>query len=153
LFNLVDIEQHLKGLWGEYQKVENSRNYYERDLSYTKPLIFAPTILMVVKPPVEFNPIYGCMEIIEGHPIRFFLYDKETDLIVGCVSEIADNWKNRLIYLSYTAEDRLNRSECPDCGFWLLERTNMHGHAFMGCSGFPECEYSAEIDKVYDDED
>ena len=65
---------------------------------------------------------------------------------------MTDNWRELLFYKIILAEETMSRSTCPDCGFWMLERTTQHGHPFMGCSGFPECEYSGEIDDIYDDE-
>lgn len=31
--------------------------------------------------------------------------------------------------------------ECPECGGELVERNGRHG-AFLGCSGYPTCEYT-----------
>lgn len=109
---------------------------------------------MVVKPPIFLDTRFNQHFKKEDEPIQFFLYDRETNLVFGCISEIwlGNDWKNKLFYKIITAEDRMKRSECPECNFWLLERTTQHGHRFMGCSGFPDCEYSAEVEEIYDDE-
>jgi DNA topoisomerase-1 len=36
--------------------------------------------------------------------------------------------------------------ECPECGRQLLVRWNRYGR-FLGCSGYPECRYTASIDQ------
>jgi ssDNA-binding Zn-finger/Zn-ribbon topoisomerase 1 len=112
-----------------------------------------PTILMVVKPPIYFNESYKKYRVKQNEPLRFFLYDKETSLIVSCISEIflQENWKESLSYMILTAEDRLNRSECPKCKFWLVERENELRQRFMGCSGYPDCNFTANIHDIYDD--
>lgn len=149
-----EVETFLYKVWGHHSMVKTKKRYpYER-ISYLKALFNAPTILMVVSPPVDFDVRFNSYSQLNGEPIKFFLYDTEVDLMVGNVSEINtsnSNWKSRLKYLIYTAEDRLQRSECPNCGFWLVQRCNQHGHDFIGCSGFPDCDYSNEIPIIFDD--
>jgi len=91
---------------------------------------------------------------IYDEPIRFMLYDKETEMILGNISEVSvdEDWENIICYKIYTVEHKIDISTCPKCNFWMVERKNEHGHRFMGCSGYPECDYSIEIDKLYDDE-
>lgn len=149
-----EIEQFLDKHWGEYAEVHTKKNFHIKSVSYSKHLINVPTILMVVKSPIDFDPIHSSYGELKGEPIRFFLHDKETGITFGCISEIPmdEDWRKELVYRLYTVEHRLKSSECPECGFWLVQRSNQHGHEFMGCCGFPDCDYSAEIRDIYDDE-
>ena len=37
---------------------------------------------------------------------------------------------------------------CPDCGEELVERINSEdGEKFLGCSSFPDCKYTEEIEE------
>lgn len=151
-----DFEHFIQKVFGEKHYVNfGTFNRGRQDVSFSKELFGIETMLMVIKPPMYYDPFHRDLYALEGEPIRFFLYDKETDLIVGCISEIwlGTNWQKVLSYKIITAEERMKRSECPECGFWLVERMNKSGHLFMGCSGFPDCEFSSEIDKIYDDEE
>jgi hypothetical protein len=152
---LKSIENFLNDNWGKYYRSLIRTDYRTSTLSFSKPLWGKTTVLMVVKTPVGYDNQFRSYFIQKDEPIKFFLYDRETDMVFGCISEIweTDNWQEFLNYKILTAEDRLNRSICPECGFWLVERTNQHGHAFMGCCGFPACNYSSEISLIYDDED
>jgi hypothetical protein len=152
---LKEIENFLVEKWGkDYYSTKNRINFTTQSIAFSKPLWNCPTILMVVKPPFQFDSRYSQHFRKEGEPIQFFLYDIETNLVFGCISEIepTNDWKEKLFYKIITAEDKMNRCECPECNFWLLERSTQHGHKFMGCSGFPECTYSAEVEQIYDDE-
>ena len=76
------------------------------------------------------------------------IYDKETDLIVGSIDEVyfGETWESELKYSILTCEDKLEKSQCPKCTFWLIQKTNKYGHHFLSCSDYPECNYSCEID-------
>jgi Topoisomerase DNA binding C4 zinc finger len=149
------IENFLKKTWGEkYFTTNNKIEYFTKSIAFSRSIWGSETILMVVMPPIGYDLKYEAYFLRKDEPIRFFLYDRETELVFGCVSEIslADDWKKALFYKITTAQDRMERSECPTCGFWLLERTTQYGHSFMGCSGFPACTFSSEVDDIYDDE-
>lgn len=154
MIRLKDVESVLNELWGDYKRREVVVNRYDRKLSYFRRIVDIPTCLIVVQPAVTFNPYSTNMDLDSASPIKFFLYDMETDLIIGSIIEIPfDNeWTHNIYYRSITAESKLMNSVCPECSFWLTQRTNQHGHNFMGCSGFPECDYSDEIENIYDDE-
>ena len=76
------------------------------NLCYIKPLFSFPTIDMVIKSPYYYEVTLNDFVINEDNCFYFFLYDKETDLIVGSVDEIyfgevveivPDNIKENLI--------------------------------------------------------
>ena len=152
---LTEIEQYLVKVWGnEYYTTKNKIDFSTSSVAFSKAVWSKPTVLMAVKPPIGFDYQYGSYFLLKNEPIKFFLYDRETELVFGCISQIemVGNWQKKLFYKIITAEDRMKRSVCPDCGFWLLERATQYGHGFIGCSGFPDCTYSAEIEMIYDDE-
>jgi len=141
----------MKQVLGDCEKKQFPQNKgLTYNLCYIKPLFSFPTIDMVIKSPYYYEVTLNDFVINEDNCFYFFLYDKETDLIVGSVDEIyfGEIWEEELKYAIYTAEDKLQRSTCPECGFWLLDKTNKYGHHFLGCSDFPECRFSCEIDDL-----
>ena len=84
----------------------------------------------------------------ENSHFIFFLYDMETDMIIGEIQEIDfdENWDEELSFSIYDAENKVLKYICPSCEFWLIQRANKYGHRFLGCCDFPECDFSCEID-------
>jgi len=146
---VVDI--YLKNVLGDFEKKQFPLNQgLTYNVCYIKPLFSYPAIDMVIMSPYIFKVSLNDYVIDEENCFQFLLYDNETDLIVGSVDEIyfGEIWEDELKYAIYTAEDKLIRSQCPICTFWLIQKTNKYGHHFLGCSDFPECKFSCEIDDL-----
>lgn len=147
-----DFEFWLNDVLGDYDSHLNNIDYLKGSISYSKPLIIDNTIWMVIRTPYILNYMTNGSYLDEEKLIKFFLYDTQTDLVFGNITEIEfeeDDWKEILLDEIYLVEHRMEKSYCPVCDFWLLERENAYGHKFMGCSGFPDCKYSDEIEKIY----
>jgi hypothetical protein len=141
----------MKQVLGEYEKKQFPQNKgFTYNTCYIKSLYLYPTIDMVIKSPYYYEVSINDYVLNANNSFYFFLYDKETDLIVGSVDEIdfGEIWEDDLRYSIFTAEDKLERSTCPNCGFWLMDKLNKYGHHFLGCSDFPECTFSCEIDEI-----
>lgn len=141
----------MKQVLGEYEKKQFPQNKgLTYNTCYIKSLYLYPTIDMVIKSPYYYEVSINDYVLNANNSFYFLLYDKETDLIVGSVDEIdfGEIWEDDLRYSIFTAEDKLERSTCPNCGFWLMDKLNKYGHHFLGCSDFPECNFSCEIDEI-----
>lgn len=117
------IDNFLNNIWGNsYLKTTRRFSDFTDSIAFSKPISGAEPILMVIIPPIRFDRQYNAYIEYKDIPIKFFLYDRETEMVFGCVSEIslANDWKNSLFYKITTAQERMERSECPSCGFWLL---------------------------------
>ena len=148
-----EIETYLKELMGDVCKkispIDNSSQY---TFSYYKNLFCYPTIQMVINSPLKYDK-YQDRYILEDNSVfLFFLYDLETDIIIGEIEEIDfdENWQEELSFSVYDAENKVQKYICPSCEFWLVQRTNKYGHKFLGCCGYPECDFSCEIDSLED---
>lgn len=146
-----EIELFLKQFLGDFDKkispINNSRinSFY-----YIKTIYSYPTIQMVIKSPFLYNEYIDKYLLDNNSFFLFFLYDLETDIIIGEIEEIEfdEDWQEELSFSVYDAENKLTKYECPCCGFWLVQRENCYGHRFLGCSGFPDCTYSCEITEL-----
>lgn len=148
-----EFEKWLNENLGEYSSHLTKIDYLKGSISYSKPLFINETIWMVIYTPYVLNYMTNSCKINEENLLKFFLYDTQTDLVFGNITEIEfdePDWSEILLDNMYLVEERLEKSFCPKCDFWLVERINQHGHKFMGCSGFPDCRYSSEIDKIYE---
>lgn len=146
-----DFEIWLNKELGDYDSHLTKIDYLKGSVSYSKPLFIDSTILMVIKTPFILNYLTNRCSLAENY-FSFFLYDCQTDLMFGKITEvdIDEDWKEVLLDEIYLVEERMEKSYCPKCDFWLLQRQNRYGHSFIGCSGFPDCDYSNEIENVYD---
>ena len=148
-----EIELYLKELMGDFSKkispINNSLNF---TFSYYKSLYSYPTIQMVVQSPFVYSQYIDKYILDNDNMFLFFLYDLETDIIIGKIEEIDfdENWQEELMFSIYDAENKLPKYVCPVCDFWLVQRTNKHGHHFLGCCGYPECNFSCESDEIID---
>ena len=143
-----EIELFLTELLGSFKKKTLPVNgKYSFVTSYSLPMINFPTIDLVVFSPYVYNDLYGEYYLNSENSVYFFLYDNETDIVIGDIVSIPFewDWKEELSFHVYTAEERLSNNECPICNFWLIQKSNKYGHNFLGCSGFPECTFSQEI--------
>lgn len=150
---MIEIETYLKGLMGDFcKKISPIDNSNINQISYSKNLYSYPTIQMVVISPLLFNSYNKQYILNENSHFDFFLYDMETDMIIGEIQEIDfdENWDEELRFCIYDAENKLPKYVCPSCEFWLVQRTNKHGHKFLGCCGYPECNFSCEIKDLGD---
>ena len=107
---------------------------------------------MVIQSPFIYDRYIDRYSLGEQNYFLFFLYDLETDMIIGEIEEIDfdENWQEELSFSVYDAENKVLKYICPSCDFWLVQRENKYGHRFLGCSGFPECDFSCEIDSLED---
>lgn len=150
---MIEIESYLSELMGDFCKkvspINNSRNYL---FSYYKKLYSYPTIQMVIQSPFVYSEFINGYILDDENYFLFFLYDLETDIIIGEVEEIYfdEDWREELSYSIYDAENKVNKYICPSCSFWLVQRENKYGHRFLGCCGFPECDFSCEMDSLQD---
>jgi hypothetical protein len=146
---MTEIESYLRELMGDFCKkispINNSRIY---SFSYSISLYKYPTIQMVIKSPLKYDDYIDRYILEENSVFLFFLYDLETDMIIGEIEEIYfdENWQDEISFRVYDAENRVLKYICPSCEFWLVQRTNIYGHKFLGCCGYPECNFSCEID-------
>jgi len=145
---MIDIELFLSDLMGDFEKqispIKDSNLF---SFNYVKTLYTYPTILMVIKSPLLYNKSIDRYILNENSFFLFFLYDLETDIIIGELEEIYfdENWQDELDFSICDAENRVQKYICPECDFWLVQRANVYGHKFLGCCGYPECNFSSEI--------
>jgi len=146
-----EIELFLKEFLGDFDKkispINNSRT---NSFHYVKTIYSYPTIQMVIKSPFVYDEYIDRYILEQNSFFLFFLYDLETDMIIGELEEIEfdETWQEDLSFSILDAENKLLQYECPCCGFWLVQRENKYGHRFLGCSGFPDCTYSCEITEL-----
>jgi hypothetical protein len=148
---MTDIESYLTKLMGDFsKKISPINNSSSSKISYSKNLYQYPTIQMVIISPLLVNNSNKEYVLNENSHFNFFLYDMETDMIIGEIEEIYfdENWDEELSFCIYDAENKLPKYVCPSCEFWLVQRTNKYGHKFLGCCGYPECTFSCEIDNL-----
>jgi hypothetical protein len=146
-----DIEAYLKQIMGDFtKKISPIKNSDLNIISYSKNLYSYPTIQMGIISPLQYNRYKDRFMLNEDSSFLFFLYDMETDMIIGEIAEIEfdENWQEELAFHIYDAENKMLKSICPSCEFWLVQRTNKYGHHFLGCCGYPECDFSCEIDDL-----
>jgi hypothetical protein len=146
-----EIESHLTKSMGDFcKKISPINNSNLSKISYSKNLYRYPTIQMVIVSPLLLNNYNKEYLLQENSRFNFFLYDMETDMIIGEIEEIDfdENWDEELSFRIYDAENKLPKYVCPSCEFWLVQRTNKYGHKFLGCCGYPECTFSCEIDAL-----
>jgi hypothetical protein len=146
-----EIESFLKNLMGDFcKKTSPINNSRLSSISYYLNLYSYPTIQMVIISPFTYDTYYKNYILDEESFFYFFIYDLETDIIIGEITEIYfdEDWDEELEYNILDAENRLNRYTCPNCEFWLVQKVNKHGHRFLGCSDYPECDFSCELDSV-----
>ena len=146
-----EIELYLTKLMGDFYKkispIDNSKKY---NFSYYKNLYSYPTIQMVIQSPLIYNQVIDRYILDENSFFLFFLYDIETDMVFGEIEliDFDENWQDELSFSILDAENKVLKYICPYCNFWLVQRNNKHGHNFLGCCGYPECDYSCEIDDL-----
>lgn len=148
---MFDIESYLTKLMGDYlKKFSPINNSNLSKISYSKNLFRYPTIQMVVVSPLLIHNYTKEYILNKNSRFNFFLYDTETDMIVGEIEEIDfdENWDEELSFRIYDAENKLPKYVCPSCEFWLVQRTNKFGHKFLGCCDYPQCTFSSEIDAL-----
>lgn len=146
---MTEIESYLTKLMGDFcKKISPINNSNLSNISYSKNLYEYPTIQMVVISPLLLNNYNKEFVLNDNSHFNFFLYDMETDMIIGEIEEIDfdENWDEEISFRIYDAENKLPKYVCPSCEFWLVQRTNKYGHKFLGCCGYPECTFSCEID-------
>jgi hypothetical protein len=143
-----EIDSFLKDLLGDYKKrMLPIKGRYGYTISYSKPTFSFPTIDIVIISPFIFDVNLNGYVKNEENCFYCLLYDKETDIIIGEIVRVYRDWdwKNEISFFAYTCENLISECECPICNFWLMQRVNKYGHKFLGCSGFPECDFSKEI--------
>ena len=146
-----EIESHLTKSMGDFcKKISPINNSNLSKISYSKSLYKYPTIQMVIVSPLLLNNYNKEYLLKENSHFNFFLYDMETDMIIGEIEDIDfdENWDEEISFRIYDAENKLPKYICPSCEFWLTQRTNKYGHKFLGCSDYPECAFSCEIDAL-----
>jgi hypothetical protein len=150
--NRKEFELWLEKELGHFDSHLIKIDYLKGGISYSKPLFIDSTILMVIKTPYILNYLTSNCYLHDELILKFFLYDCQTDLVFGNITEIEfiDDWKELLLEEIYLVEHRMEKSYCPNCEFWLVQRENIYGHKFIGCSGFPDCDYSDEIENIYE---
>jgi hypothetical protein len=144
-----EIENYLTELMGDFcKKISPINNSDLNSISYFKNLFEYPTIQMVVMSPLLYNKYIDRYILNDDSSFLFFLYDLETDMIIGNITEVYfdETWQEELSFYVYDAENRVDKYICPKCEFWLVQRSNKYGHHFLGCCGYPECDFSREID-------
>lgn len=148
-----EIESYLINYMGDFdKKISPINNSILSNIYYSKELYSYPTIQMVICSPLIYNTYSKEFILNENSCFNFFLYDIETDMVIGEVEEIDfdENWDEELSFRIYDAENKLPKYVCPSCEFWLVQRTNKYGHKFLGCSDYPECNFSTEINSLGD---
>ena len=150
--NRKDFESWLSENIGSYEIELTNEGYFKGSISYTKPLYIDPTILMVIKTPQVLDYLTLSGSLNDELIMRFFLYDIQHDIVFGYISEFdwREDWREDLMFEITNVENRLIQSICPSCNMWLVERENIYGHKFVGCIDFPACDFSSEIDNVYE---
>lgn len=146
-----EIELYLSEFMGDFcKKISPINNSNLSNISYSKTLYAYPTLQMVVISPLLLNNYNKEYILNENSHFNFLLYDMETDIIIGEIEEIYfdENWDEELSFSVYDAENKVQKYICPSCEFWLVQRTNKYGHKFLGCCGYPECDFSCEIDNL-----
>lgn len=146
-----DVESFIESILGGFKKKLTPVNgKYSYFTSYSLPLKSQPTIDIVIISPYIYEIVLDDYVLNSENCLYYFLYDNETDLIIGNIVSVDYDWEwqEELSFYIYTSEERLNKCICPNCNFWLVQRTNVHQHKFLGCSGFPECTFSSEIESI-----
>lgn len=146
-----EIETFLEDVLGNFKKkVTPVNGKYSYITSYSLPLTKFPTIDIVVISPYVYELVLNDYVLNDEQCFYYFLYDNETDIIIGNIVSVDFDWewKEELSFYIFTSEERLGKCECPICSFWLVQRMNVYQHKFLGCSGFPECTFSGEIDII-----
>lgn len=144
-----EIESFLTSVMGDFDKtISPINNSKTNKVYYSKPLYLYPTIQMVIVAPFVENTHTKEYILTDDSKFLFFVYDKEIDIIFGEIEEIDfdENWYDELTLSIYDVENKIPKYVCPSCDFWLVQRLNKYGHKFLGCSDYPECKFSCEID-------
>lgn len=149
-----DIESFLGEEFGAFSIVHTAQSRGHDFIDYCQDLNGYPTILMVVRPPLDYHVKTKYILEQPHYPIKFFLFDKSTNLMIGTVSkiDIDEHWRDNLKNVFHTSQHKAYRSICPKCGCWLQQKNNTKSEQFIGCSGYPPCDYtlSLEIYKCYE---
>lgn len=144
---LNQIRSVLNTYWPDgFSKYRVVRNSISQEI-YSKPVHNNPTLLVVVNPMGQYNLVARRYFKKFGTPVLVYLYDLETNMVFGKINEVffGDDFENKLFHAIDSTEGALFENVCPKCDFWLVQRKSKTDHKFMGCSGYPDCTYTANF--------
>ncbi|ELY50798.1 DNA topoisomerase I [Natronococcus jeotgali] len=71
--------------------------------------------------------------------------DDSREMLEEIFANLADSREEIGDHLRKSLKDDKRLGPCPDCGEDLLVRQSRHGSYFIGCDGYPDCEYTLPL--------
>ncbi|NKE34421.1 DNA topoisomerase I [Natronococcus sp. JC468] len=71
--------------------------------------------------------------------------DESREMLEEIFANLADSREEIGDHLRKSLKDDKRLGPCPDCGEDLLVRQSRHGSYFIGCDGYPDCEYTLPL--------
>jgi DNA topoisomerase-1 len=135
---------------------------YDRDYVKSNPPEPTPLAIALIEAVEEYSPQVGTADMtseLEGDMTAIAEADTTLDTVTsescsmlrdvfddleGAEAEIRDAMKDHLGDGDTATEDD-SVGDCPECGEWLLPREAKSGSKFVGCNGYPECEFTLPL--------
>ncbi|MDS0477630.1 DNA topoisomerase I [Natrinema sp. 1APR25-10V2] len=71
--------------------------------------------------------------------------DESREMLEDIFASLADSREEIGDHLKKSLKDDKRLGPCPECGEDLLVRRSRHGSYFIGCDGYPDCEYTLPL--------
>ncbi|WP_408958856.1 DNA topoisomerase I [Natrinema sp. 74] len=71
--------------------------------------------------------------------------DESREMLAEIFASLADSREEIGDHLKKSLKDDKRLGPCPECGEDLLVRRSRHGSYFIGCDGYPDCEYTLPL--------
>uniref|UniRef100_UPI0037427F62 topoisomerase DNA-binding C4 zinc finger domain-containing protein n=1 Tax=Natrialba swarupiae TaxID=2448032 RepID=UPI0037427F62 len=71
--------------------------------------------------------------------------DESREMLEEIFASLADSREEIGDHLRKSLKDDKRLGPCPECGEDLLVRRSRHGSYFVGCDGYPDCEYTLPL--------
>ncbi|ELY43354.1 DNA topoisomerase I [Natronorubrum sulfidifaciens] len=71
--------------------------------------------------------------------------DESREMLEEIFANLADSREDIGDHLRKSLKDDKRLGPCPECGEDLLVRRSRHGSHFIGCDGYPDCEYTLPL--------
>ncbi len=71
--------------------------------------------------------------------------DESREMLADIFASLADSREEIGDHLKKSLKDDKRLGPCPECGEDLLVRRSRHGSYFIGCDGYPDCEYTLPL--------
>jgi DNA topoisomerase-1 len=83
--------------------------------------------------------------IAEGEATLEDVTEESREMLRAVFEDLSENHEAVGELLQESLKEDASLGECPDCGERLLVRRSRSGSAFVGCDGYPDCEFTLPL--------